>query len=602
MIHTQALSGVVVERKFYPMRRFSSGLSLSLSLLLLTACSGLQPRGGDRADVPAADSAVPAALPFEAPEPTVKELDADIVFSTLVGEIAAQRGELEQAYRYQLQTAFLADDAVAAERATRIALAMKRNDLALNGVSRWVTLAPNSIPARQLAALIYLRVKQPGRALRQLRALLKISDAMGRDGYLAAMAAMAKTDLPLRERAHSIMTHLVAGREDDPRAGYALSLLSLMWKAYPEAEQAAREVIKRHPDWNRAYVLLSRVRAAQGDKAGARQVLEKAIARNPDDLPLNAALARLLVQAGDYEQAYRQFRRVRELAPGETQVLYSLGVLALQLERPGAARGYFQQLSELGQRVDDAAFYLGQIELQAGHREKALAWFKKVRKGGFRFDAQVLVAQILAEQGKLDQAHDWFQSLRLKKPDEAVRLYLIEGELLGKHATSDRVLALYDQALQDHPDNEELLYSRGLYAANIGRLDILERDLRRVIEMDPDNADALNALGYTLVDKTKRYAEAQQLIARALALRPDSPAILDSMGWLQFRLGNIEQALQYLKKAFSKLPDPEIGAHLGEVLWVMGRQEEARKLWQQELEKDPQNEYLRNTMQRLQRP
>jgi len=572
-------------------------------LILLVSCTTLPGQGKEGADAVDSASEVgatdqePVVLPFPEPAPSQEELDADVVFSALVGEIATQRGQLDMAYKHQLQTAVLSGDATAAERATRIALVLKRPELALKAVEKWVELAPNNLTARQLAAALFLQDGRPEQTLQQLQAIIDISEARGEDGFLHAMAALSKAED--RPAAMGLMRQLTASYPADQRAGYALAMMALMWKDYPLAEAETRKVIEQNPEAGRAYVLLSRVRVAKGDREGALRVLREAVERKPDDLLLNAALARLLVEAEEYEQAYQQFLKVDQLQPGGADLQYSLGVLALQLDRLDEAARYFQKLQESGERPNEVAYYLGRIEEEKGRSAQAIASYERVKKGDFQQDAQVRIARILAQQGKLQESRERLRRMRLQWRDQEVQLYLIEAEMLRELGAGQEVLALYDEALQAHPDNHDLLYARALYAVTIDRLDLLESDLRRILAQNPDHVDALNALGYTLADQTDRYQEALGLITRAFELKPDAPAILDSMGWIQYRLGNYPRALGYLQQAFEQLQDSEIAAHLGEVLWVTGQRDRALQIWQEMLKKDPQSKLIQETMQRL---
>jgi tetratricopeptide (TPR) repeat protein len=184
------------------------------------------------------------------------------------------------------------------------------------------------------------------------------------------------------------------------------------------------------------------------------------------------------------------------------------------------------------------------------------------------------------------------QQLRDQMPDDAVTLFLIEGEMLRQHDADQQAMALYDRALAAQPDNPDLRYARAMVAVGLDRVELLESDLRHIIDQDPEHADALNALGYTLADRTDRLAEAKELIERALALKPDEPAIKDSMGWVLYRMGDPAAAEPYLRDALDSVFDPEIAAHLGEVLWALGRRDEARAIWDRALEADPEHEYL----------
>jgi len=536
-------------------------------------------------------------LPFEPPEAPMDELDADAVFSALVGEIAAQRGDLEMAYRHQLQTAVLTGDAQAAERATRIALAVKRRDLALRAVREWVRIAPNEVPARQLAVMLYLDEDQPEKVTENIQAIMAIAESTGRDGFLLVMAALSKSRD--RDAGMRLMRQLAEAHPQDPEAGYATARLALSWQQNQVAEQEIRSLIDQHPTWGKAYVLLSRILVIKGDKDGALAVLETAAARIPRDPLVNIALAKLLVDKGDYEKAYRQFLKVQRLTPGDPDIVYSLGVLAVQLEKPDVARRHFLQLRRDGEMPDQTAYYLGRLDESEGKFDAAIGFYEQVGKGDLRYEAQIRVTRILADQGQLDEALDRVQQLRAEMPEHSPQLFLAEAELMRKEGSDGEVMALYDKGLAAHPDDISILYARALFAISIGRMDILEKDLGRILVLDPENVDALNALGYTLADQTDRYQEAAAYINKAYALRPGEPAILDSMGWLQYRLGNHEEALGFLQQAMDRMPDSEIAAHLGEVLWVMGDRQQALKVWNDRLKKDPDSRHVRETRKRL---
>jgi tetratricopeptide (TPR) repeat protein len=350
----------------------------------------------------------------------------------------------------------------------------------------------------------------------------------------------------------------------------------------------------------KAHVLLARVLVIQKQTAEAKKVLREATARFPKNKALNTAYGRLLVELNEIEPAYVQFKKLRRLLPEAPEVLLSLGILAIQLDRLDEARSHLLELSRRDKNGDEAAFYLGRVEELKERSDKAVDWYQKVTSNQrLRVEAQMRIARILAGQGELAKAREMLRALRREVPARSADIYLIEGGILDDSAAPEVVLEHYDEALKAHPDRNDLLYARGLYASTHGRLESAEQDLREIIQRDQKHADALNALGYTLADQTDRYQEALDYIERALTLRPESPAILDSMGWIQFKLGDSEQALEYLRRAYEVLPDGEIAAHLGEVLWATGRQDEARKIWQEALDREPDNKYLKRTIRRL---
>ena len=569
------------------------------SVLLLAACQGLPGKVTETFDgTKAPDTpAPPVALPFTEPVKAQTELDTEVVYNALLGEIASQRGDMELAYESHLQAARLSGDAKSAERATRIGMYLKDNLQALEAVQLWVELAPNELTARQLAAMLSLEQGDDEAVFGHLKAVVSISQVKGSDGFMHAITALSRSQES--DRVIALMRRLAAEYPGQPEAEYAVALAASIVKRLDVAEQEALQLIENHPDLEKGYILLSRVHVSNGDKPAARQVLEQAVNAYPNSALLHSAYGRLLIDLQEVEPAYQQFLALRELSPNQPEVHLSLGVLALQLEKLGESRGHLLKNLELDPKSNEAAYYLGRIDEIEENHAAAINWYRQVSAGDLSYEAQVRMANLQADGGSLAEARDSLRGLRIRFANHSIELYLVEAEMLKKHAKPEDVSAVYNQGLAAHPGDTDLLYARALYAVTQDRLDILEQDLRVILDKDPEHADALNALGYTLTDRTERHQEALGLIQRALALKPDAPAILDSMGWVQYRLGNHAEALGYLQRAIELMPDSEIAAHLGAVLWVTGDREQARKVWNDALESDPENQYLRDTMQQL---
>ena len=279
-------------------------------------------------------------------------------------------------------------------------------------------------------------------------------------------------------------------------------------------------------------------------------------------------------------------------------MLYAAGLLALEAGDTGAARERFRRLLALGQRREQARFYLGRATEAEGDYDRALDWYRQVG-GQLRGDAQLRIATVLAAQGRLEDARRHLQGLRQRQPDMAVPSFAVEGDILRNAGRPEESLDLLTRALDQHPDASDLRYSRAMTAIGLDRIGQAVSDLEHILELEPENAQVLNALGYTLVDSTERVDEGAELIRRAFELNPDDPAIIDSMGWAAYRQGRPEEALAYLRQAHGMIDDAEIAAHLGEVLWTLGQRDEARAVWQDALEADPDHPVLRRTMERL---
>lgn len=524
-------------------------------------------------------------------------LDPDVVFNVLAGEVAARRKDFALAFIHLYRAALLSRDVTLAEKAARLGAYAEDDGQALAAAEFWVSLEPDSLPARQLAVLYLVRQGEAEQALAQMREIVSISEEQGEDGFLHVLAALSRWSQHLL--AVELMQRLAADYPEDPRARYATALLALMVKQTDTALNEARLLRDARPRFGRVYPLIARIYLSQGDRPAARSELEAGLNILPEDTLILSTYARLLVEMSDYEEAYRQFSRLQRLNPADPATLFSMGVIAVQLKRFDEGRAHFERLIELDKRTSDAAYYLGRMDQEAGRQASAERWYGEVTGGDFKLDAKIRLSELMIARGGIDEARELLDTLRQNEPDLSLRLYLVEAELLATVWSPDQVLGIYREALESHPEDPEILYARALYAASIDRIDILERDLLQVLTEDPENADALNALGYTLADKTDRLKEALEYIEQALALKPGVPAILDSMGWVHFRLGNYTLALTYLREAMEKQSDGEIAAHLGEVLWVTGARDEARRVWERALKLHPESEHLKEVMERL---
>lgn len=567
-----------------------------VSLLAAQGCQSIKQRQELTADGQASPTEV--ILPFPEPEPVQRELDEDLVYSYLVGEIGAHRGDLRTAQTHYMHAAILGQDAYAAERATRIALHLQDYQGGLAAARRWVELAPNDMTARQLAAVLFLRNQQPDAAAEQLDALVKIADARELDGFLQAAGALSvESD---RAGAEQLMLGLHERHPDDVRSLYALAVLEAAHRRFTEAEARLRQVIDLEPDWEQPRVLLARVLVAQNRRDDALAFLEASVRRQADSTLLRTTYARMLVDAADYQGALEQFRNLSRLQPEDTELVFGYAMLATQQEQWDEARPIWQNLRGDPDRRDEASYYLAQIEEQDGNDEVAIGLFGTVQGSELKVDAVMRMAQILARTGRLAEAREALQQARIANPGRAADLYIGETQIVQKYGDREAALALYATALAAYPDNRDLLYNRALYVVELGDFAWMERDLRRLLEEDPDNVDALNALGYTLADRNERLDEAFVLVSRALELRPDSPAILDSMGWVLYRQGDLERAAAYLRRALQLNQDDEIAAHLGEVLWVSGERADAQAVWREALARKPDSDKIREVLERLQ--
>jgi tetratricopeptide (TPR) repeat protein len=265
------------------------------------------------------------------------------------------------------------------------------------------------------------------------------------------------------------------------------------------------------------------------------------------------------------------------------------------------AEKYMSRLVELNLREGEAQYYLGRIFEGKGQPNQAIDWYRSVQVKEYRFDAQLRIAVLLGSIGQIKESNEYLSQMRKGSQTQSalVRIYITEGEILSTAGQFTEALEVYNEALKVSPDDIDLLFARGMVAERADRLDILEADIKAVLKMQPNNAHALNALGFTLADRTDRYEEAYGMLKRAVELMPNNAAILDSFGWVNYRMGKYDVAIRLLKSALSKYYDNEIVAHLGEVLWVSGNQEEAKSVWEEALKKTPNDPLIQKVMQRF---
>lgn len=545
-------------------------------------------------DQPASDQmAEQQALAAAEPQ---EELNAALVYSILLAEVALQRADFATAFEQFRTAAELAHNPRLADRAVRAALNGDDPAAARRGLKLWIALEPDATKAHQLSAFLALERGDREAALESLMQVVELAGVPGQ-GYLQAAQILGRLPNPAARLA--AMNDLVEAADalDDPDAQFALATLAAAAEQDEAAVAHAERAAALRPGWSEPQLFVVRllVTRERGDAAAA--MLERFISESPDDPELKLLKAQMHMDADEPQQALAVFDELLEQTPQRRDVLFAAAVVAIESEQLDAARSYLQTLQGLGERPDDVSFLLGQVEEFSGHGEEALAHYEEVQ-GQNRTNAQVRMAYLYAEAGAIDRARELLQQLRDLYPSQVVTFWLIEAELLREQGLKEQALEVYNVAIEERPDNADLLYARAMLAATMDQVSQLERDLRLILVNDPDHVDALNALGYTLADRTDRFDAAEAFIERALQLRPDDPAILDSMGWVLYRKGEPQRAEPYLRQALEQGFDAEISAHLGEVLWSLGRRDEAHAVWQNALDEEPEHEYLLRVLSR----
>ena len=572
-------------------------------LALLLAGSFL----GGCAAVPAEDGVVSEPTIDETRDVGEPSFSRDELYRLLVAEFAGRQGDLALSFRNYLEVAKERADPKVARRAVQIALSAGDTGGGLEAVRLWAELAPEDWEVDEIHAVLLIRAGALEEAAEVLRGVVdaRESDAPG-EGLLRASEILMResegTRSPARvDRASAlrVMAMLVADRQDDPDALFVFGHLLVRLGEFERAERAFERVLAIQPGNENASVLLARIHQQRRDLPQSVVVLERALSENPGSDTLRMTYARLLVDAQRFEEARAHFERLLEEDESNEDVRHALALLHFQLRDFGRAEEEFRVLTDSIERRDGAWYYLGRLAETQGNHEDALAAYSKVDRGDNRLNAQVRGAVLLSEAGRVDEARARLHALQGRNANEAMRLYSVEADILLHHSRFDEAMQVYDAALEEWPGDTGLLYARAMLAVELDNLDGAERDLGAIIDRDPDHADALNALGYTLADRTDRIEEAYRLIKRAYELQPDSHYIVDSMGWVMFRMGRHEEALLLLRHAMELGEDPEIAAHLGEVLWVTGDRDAAREVWSNALESTPDDKRLLDVKERF---
>jgi len=524
------------------------------------------------------------------------QLDADLLYSILGGEIAGQRGEVNIASAFYADAAQRSKDPQLALRAAQIALYSKDIAAAKSAVDIFIEDEHVTLQSHHLALTVYLRAGDIEKSKRQIRLLLVNSDIPLRNTLLAIGDLVSRN--ASEDVAKEMMDELVATNSDEAASYLARSQIMLNFGAFDAAEKDAAKAIQLDSEWQTGYAMLAQILEQKGNTKEALIVLEEASAQFKT-AELMMGYGQLLAKDGQYQAAKEVFSRVLVKEVDHVEAMFSLGLVYLKLEEAGQAKEIFEGLYEKRAFQSKAAFYLGQITYRQKEYESAISWFEKVGQGPIFIDSQVNIAMINAEMDDLPAARSVLQRLRNRFPKNSARFYILEAEFLIEAAQHKALYQLMTEAIVKDPDNLALRYARSIAANEIDELKIAEQDLLFILAQEPENVNALNALGYTLASKTFRFKEARKYLTQALSLKPDDSAIIDSMGWLNYREGNYEEALALLETAYRKSPEGEIAAHLGETLWMLGRQEEAKRIWQEGLKKFPSDKYLIEVLKRL---
>lgn len=520
---------------------------------------------------------------------------ADPLLPLLAGEFSLQSGDNARAAGHYFDASLVSEDAALAERATRIALLAGDTVLAERALVRWRQLDPDARGLLQVEASLGLARSDAEAAAVALASLL----TSGEEGVRLALQALASDQhvLPSGLAIRALVNNDAVPADPDIWVG--LGLIARRHQQTALSLDLAQRAVEQFPQEVRMRLWLAEEQLRLGSQDAAREQLETALAMGDLDPPVRMSAAALLERLGESGRAAQLLAE----GPQDDNVLGTRAALLAREDGSAALSALYAEARVLEEKPSASRrLLLGQLAELAERDADALDWYRGVDQEPQRARAILRVAVLLDRKGALDQAQQSLRDLQLdaEADGEAVRdAYLLEAELMLRRQRDGEALAAYQRGLEVFEDDPRVLYGRALVLERMDRVDEALSDLTRLVEQDPDNPDHLNALGYTLVDRTDRVEEGLAMVERALEMRPESAAVIDSRGWALFRLGRLEESLAELRRAFELQPDPEIAAHLGEVLWKMEQPDAALAAWQQGLEIDPDNSLLKRTMQRL---
>jgi tetratricopeptide (TPR) repeat protein len=582
----------------------TSGVATVLLACALTACTGPAAKSTAEDQGRDADDADATSF-FDAPEHGVapvlppQDLTETVLYEFLLAEIATQRGNVGLAAQAYVDLAKRTRDPRIARRATEVAMYARMANLAVEAAQVWQETEPQSTRARQALAGLLLSAGRYDEALPHFEKLL--ADGTAKPAETFAQLGRSLANAQDKKAALKLVRTLAQRYPKVPQAHFAVAQTAAGAGEDELAFAEIRQAQEQRPGWEAAALFEAQLLQRKSPQAAAAR-LESFLKRYPDAREVRLNYARLLVSQKRIAEARGEFQKLLAAYPGNSDVTFAVALLSMQLNDYDAADAYLKQLLNGNYRDKNGVrLYLGQLAEERKNLPEALRWYDEIVDGEHYLTAQIRYAQVLSRQGKLDAARARLRQTEPQNSQQRVQLILAEAQLLRDANQPKAAFDMVQQALERLPNQPDLLYDHAMLAEKLDRMDILEASLRKLIALRPDYAHAYNALGYSLADRNERLPEARELIEKALKLSPDDSFIIDSMGWVLYRQGRTKDALDWLQRAFTARPDAEIAAHLGEVLWALGRRDEAERVLQDAAKKDPGNEALTNTLKRLKR-
>jgi len=571
-------------------------LILISTFLALTACTGfLKTNTSDQTS-----SETQSASTNSTQEPTkVRDfnLEKDTLYDLIVAEIAAQRNQFNVTLVNYILQARITRDPEIIKRAINAAQLLKDIQAIQEMALLWVDVDPKSIPAHQLLAFHYTLQKNYSDALLETEIVLNLGGEARVDSLAVGSKRLPEVD---QLEILALYKALYERHAKNIEIGYSLALVQKNLKQLEDALSILNPIVKLNSEFEAAIILKINIIYDQGNLKEALALADDAYDNFPKNHNIGRLYASMLIENKQLERAESVFKDLAELYPEAPSLKLSYALVMLETKKVEPAKEILLELLNAGVHQNEANFYLGRIADLNKDNPSAIKYYQQVKQSIHFEPALERSSFLLAkEEGKIDEAIKHLEALRTQQPNITLSLWLLQFKLLSTIDEEERALTTLDSAIKEYPADEQLLYARAMIRETHNDLVGMESDLRTIIQNNPQHAVALNALGYTLANRTDRLEEAFLLTKAALTLKPENAMILDSMGWVLFKLNQKEEALIFLLKAYQTFPDGEVAAHLGEILWNLDKKDEAQEIWQQSLQKNPKNKALIDTIKRL---
>lgn len=523
------------------------------------------------------------------PQEAKTEISPDVLFLLMTAEIAGQRGEYGVALDGYLRASERVKDVEVAKRAAKIALYVQDDARLKQALDIWLEEDPDSLDARYLMAIAELKAGDRQAAFDDIE-FISLKDSVDFDVKAISMVKNLRDQRSVA-LAYQVFSDLSSKYPDNAKLYYILALMDAQAKKFRSAQLGVSKALEIEPEWTKALLLQAQLYISQGKLADATRVLQ-ALDEHEESVQIKEQIVQLLIQQGRFEEAEDSLQDLIASYPDNKELKFKLALVYLQTRQVKSARSILKNLAVDAEYRDRASFYLGRMDAQNKRYAEALVWFDAVSVGTYKYEASMSAVLMLMDAERYKDALLRINKLKTEYPDKANDIVLLEAEVYSQQHLYQQGFDVLSSGLLNDPENKKILYARALIAEKLGMLETLEDDLKYILEKNPNDANALNALGYTLTDRTTRYKEAQAYLDKALAIKPNEPVIMDSYGWLLFKLNRFEESYQYLQRAYSLQPQAEIAGHLIEVLWALQRKNEAQSLLVKALAKNPDDAVL----------